>query len=296
LLVALSLALIASLLMLAVARSPVRAGVETGTCTLEVVDSVLLGGASAVVMPWEPFHLAGEGWLPNSVATLDTGGMFLVPDEDGFDLFVDGNGNTGEEMQSLFNYGTFELRASQAAPACTQEVTVTVLPIADVAPQQLHMTAIKWLYLSGITSGCDPDRFCPGGSVTRGQMATFLSRALDLPATSTDFFTDDESNKHEANINRLREADITAGCDTDRFCPDGLVTRAQMASFLARAFDLSATATDYFTDDETSQHEANINRLRAASITFGCDGENVFCPDGLVTRAQMASFLFRALN
>jgi hypothetical protein len=68
-----------------------------------------------------------------------------------------------------------------------------------------------------------------------------------------------------------------------------------MATFLTRALDLPATATDYFTDDETNIHEDRINRLRAAAITFGC-GPTTFCPDGIVTRGQMAAFLHRGLG
>jgi 2-keto-3-deoxy-6-phosphogluconate aldolase len=126
-------------------------------------------------------------------------------------------------------------------------------------------------------------------------MATFLVRALNLPNTGTDYFTDDEGSVHENNINRLRAAGITAGCGGTRFCPDGIVTRGQMATFLVRGFDLSNTSTDYFTDDEGSVHENNINRLRAAGITTGCGGTN-FCPNGLVTRGQMAAFISRAMN
>jgi hypothetical protein len=66
-------------------------------------------------------------------------------------------------------------------------------------------------------------------------MATFLARAFDLPGTGTDHFTDDEGNKHEANINRIAEAGITHGCGGTRFCPDGAVTRGQMAALLHRA-------------------------------------------------------------
>ena len=65
-------------------------------------------------------------------------------------------------------------------------------------------------------------------------MASFLSRALDLPATLSDSFGDDEASSHEAAINRLAAAGITSGCGPGRFCPDGIVTRGQMAAFLRR--------------------------------------------------------------
>lgn len=160
----------------------------------------------------------------------------------------------------------------------------------------VHEGGIEAIHETGITQGCNPpsnDRYCPDRTVTRGQMATFLVRALNLPATSTDYFTDDNGSVHENNINRLRAAGITAGCGGSRFCPDGLVTRGQMATFMVRAYDLPASGTNYFTDDAGLVHEPNINALRASGITAGCGGTN-YCPNGIVTRGQMAAFLYRA--
>ena len=154
---------------------------------------------------------------------------------------------------------------------------------------------IEWVYAEGITLGCSAERYCPEDPVTREQMAIFLDRALDLPPTTTDYFTDDEGRTGEASINRLRAAGITSGCTATTYCPTANVTREQMASFLARAFNLPSTTTDYFSDDESSSHEANINRNRAAGITTGCTA-TTYCPKGLVTRGQMAAFLHRALD
>jgi hypothetical protein len=153
---------------------------------------------------------------------------------------------------------------------------------------------ILWLTVEGITVGCGPSRFCPSGQVTRAQMATFLTRALDLPATSHDYFSDDNGSTHEDRINAVAAAGITVGCGERRFCPDGIVTRAQMASFLVRALDLPSTNVDHFTDDNGSTHEDRINALAASGITHGC-GTTTFCPNGGVTRGQMAAFLHRAL-
>jgi hypothetical protein len=156
-------------------------------------------------------------------------------------------------------------------------------------------TEVAWLREKEVTTGCQTFFYCPMQSVTRAQMASFLARALDLPATANDYFSDDEGLAAENDINRLAAAGITSGCAAGLYCPSGLVTREQMASFLARAFDLPATATDYFTDDETSTHEANINRLAASGITAGCSATK-YCPKANVSREQMAAFLYRALN
>ena len=71
-----------------------------------------------------------------------------------------------------------------------------------------------------------------------------------------------------------------------------------MASFLARALGLRAAISAGFVDvDARSVHAASIDALFAADITKGCSSEPLqFCPSGAVTRAQMASFLIRALN
>ncbi|HSK94554.1 MAG TPA: glycosyl hydrolase family 18 protein [Candidatus Angelobacter sp.] len=166
------------------------------------------------------------------------------------------------------------------------------LPFTDIRNSKFALD-IVWLAETGITSGCTETAFCPSGAVTRGQMASFLARFLKLPPTATDYFDDDKGNKHESNINRLAEAKITVGCGERRFCPDGLVARDQMASFLARALKLPPAPADYFTDDAGNRHEDAINRLAASKITSGC-GEKRYCPSGLVVREQMAAFLHRA--
>ena len=168
-------------------------------------------------------------------------------------------------------------------------------PFTDVGGSNAFGNDIFWLYNEGITAGCSAGKFCPRAGVTREQMASFLVRALDLPTTSTDFFTDDESSAHESDINRLAASGITGGCGPGRFCPRAAVTREQMASFLARAFHLPGSPTDHFNDDESSIHENDINRLAQSGITGGC-GTGRFCPRTAVSREQMAAFLHRALT
>jgi hypothetical protein len=174
-------------------------------------------------------------------------------------------------------------------------------PFTDIAGTPFE-DEIIWIWEEGITTGCTATKFCPRDPVTRGQMATFLARALDLPAASgVDHFDDDDGTSHEDNINRLFEAEITTGCGdpADRtFCPRQGVNRGMMATFLVRAFELDATSEDYFDDDNNVVHEPNINALFEAGITAGCGDpeDRTYCPKNIVNRQQMAAFIFRALN
>jgi hypothetical protein len=98
-----------------------------------------------------------------------------------------------------------------------------------------HHGAINRIAAAGITTGCKPTLYCPKDPVTRGQMATFLDRALGLAPTEVDFFSDDDGIRHEDAINRVAAAGITSGCGTERYCPKEVVKRGQMAALLHRA-------------------------------------------------------------
>ncbi len=123
--------------------------------------------------------------------------------------------------------------------------------------------------------------------------------AGELPPGGT--FVDDDASVHQGTIEAIAALGITRGCNppaNDRYCPEDLVTRGQMAAFLARALHLPAAAADAFSDDADSIFEDDINRLAAAGITRGCNPpvDDRYCPDDPVTRGQMAAFLARALD
>jgi hypothetical protein len=105
----------------------------------------------------------------------------------------------------------------------------------------------------------------------------------------------------ESFIETLSQHGVTTGCGSGDFCPEDLVTRAQMAVFLERGMHgatfipLPATGT-VFDDVAASDFAANfIEQLAADGITSGC-GDGNYCPGDSVTRAQMAVFLLRAMH
>ena len=108
----------------------------------------------------------------------------------------------------------------------------------DVDDDEWWMPYVERLADLQITVGCttNPLRFCPDQTVTRARMASFLVRAFRLQRAPSAGFTDTRGSVHEANIDALFAAGITAGCKTKplRYCPDSPVSRAQMASLLNR--------------------------------------------------------------
>jgi hypothetical protein len=168
----------------------------------------------------------------------------------------------------------------------------------------VHVNGIETMAAAGITKGCNPpfnDRYCPERILTRGEAATLLARALSLPGSSTDHFTDDNGHVLEGGINQLAQAGITRGCNppaNDRFCPNRALTRAEFATFIARALGLPPGSRDYFSDDNGHVLEGAINSLAEAGITAGCNppANTQFCPSRPNTRAEAATFLARALG
>jgi hypothetical protein len=111
--------------------------------------------------------------------------------------------------------------------------------IADFAPAT--RTAINQLAVLGITQGTSPTTFDPDGSVTRWQMALFLTRVavlvgIPLSAVPPGVFADVAGFPPETQmaINQLAAAGIARGTSATTFDPDADVLRWQMALFLAR--------------------------------------------------------------
>ncbi len=172
------------------------------------------------------------------------------------------------------------------------------LPFSDVSITSTHGANICRLVELDVTGGTTATTYSPSRRVTRAQMATFLTRALDLPASSAQQFPDvDPASVHAANILSIRDAGITQGRADGTYDPGGDLTRAEMATFLARAAELAPVPSGSgFNDvDPTNVHTPAIYAVRDAEITTGRTS-TTYDPTGLVRRDQMASFLIRLID
>jgi S-layer homology domain len=141
-------------------------------------------------------------------------------------------------------------------------------------------------------------------TVTRAQMAVFLLRAREdeqyvpAPCTAAPFADVPCTNPFAPWIAELARRHITAGCGGGNYCPDGSVTREQMAVFLLRArespaFEPAGCTAATFTDVPCSSGFAGwIYELVIRGVTAGC-APGRYCPSDPVTRAQMAVLLVR---
>ena len=204
------------------------------------------------------------------------------------------------------------LTGAGAAPAAAAPSTSSACPagqvpssgFSDVPPGSVDIDCLVWW---GVTTGSSSTTYGGAGTVSRGQMASFLARTVaraggvlpDVPPWE-DRFWDDTGTLHEPSTNSLAALNIVAGSGNGQFRPGDAVRRDQMASFLVRtaehllARQLPSTP-GAFPDDDGNVHEAAIDKVAAAGITTG-KSDGSYDPSGLVTRVQMASFLVRTID
>jgi len=252
------------------------------------------------------------------------GWTFTITDADGTVLLdTNGQGSNG----SVTWDGTFEGAAEavgtytanlaatpQSGAAAPRPATFTFHlgtynpPFSD-DDESVFEPDIITIYDAGITKGCGPNRYCPTATVTRGEMALFLSRLWSLstfvPPVGTDAgFTDvsELSPDMQRAINQIAELGITDGVAPDRYGPEQPVTRWQMALFLTRlwsdaglALPVARTATFLDITSLPPDVQLAINELASLGITSGT-GPGIYDPSGLVTRGQMAAFIARMMS
>lgn len=166
-----------------------------------------------------------------------------------------------------------------------------------------------------VTVGCGVNAqgqplYCPNDSVTREQMAAFITRALgefSPPTPPSQHFNDvPPANIFYNFIDRMAVLNITLGCDSaPNYCPTLVVAHEQMATFIVRAlhppgpYNPPTPPSQRFTDVAPANvFYAFIDEYAARGIWRGCDDVPgaYFCPSGAVTRAQMAHILVQAFG
>lgn len=153
-------------------------------------------------------------------------------------------------------------------------------------------------YIAGRTA----DKAAPMANITRGEVAMIIYRLLSDEAklqfeTSACSFKDVAPDAwNRTAIATLANAGILTGYDNGKFGPNDHITRAQLATILARFCDAkAATGGDQFTDIANHWARQYINTAAAAGLVQGY-GNGVFGPDNKITRAETVVMINRILG
>ena len=177
-------------------------------------------------------------------------------------------------------------------------VRVSELPFTDVAVTDYYYDAVLWAAENGITGGVDDTHFAPDASCTRAQMVTFLWRAAGSPKVSgSNPFSDVSADAYyyDAVLWAVKNG-ITSGTSATTFAPDAAVTRGQTVTFLYRAAGSPAASGSGFSDVSSDAYYADaVAWAVQQNITTGT-GNGQFSPNADCTRAQIVTFLYRAMG
>lgn len=121
--------------------------------------------------------------------------------------------------------------------AGSPEPKATTSAMTDLNPNAYYYKAVLWAIENGITDGMTETTFAPDATCTRGQSVTFLYRALGKKVESSASFTDVKSDAFYADaINWAVANNVTNGTSNTTFSPNADCTRAEIVTFLYRAY------------------------------------------------------------
>jgi hypothetical protein len=229
----------------------------------------------------------------------------------------------GHELGHAQGFGHHTPPALMAATLTLDNMGAVLKPVDKVCADFAYHTFLdvpysrwSWRYVEAIenariSTGCGSGNFCPTQQVDRAAMAVFLVRGehggtfVPPAATGTVFADVPASHPQAAYIEQVFRDGLTTGCATNprRYCPADIVSRAQMAAFLIRAIHGSTytpppASGTVFQDVPASYWAAPfIEQLFADGVTTGCaTNPPRYCPETLLTREEIATFLARAYS
>ncbi len=215
---------------------------------------------------------------------------FLITPDEGYaisDVRID-----GRSIGAVMRY-TFE----NVRSAHTIEASFTAAStFADVPAGSYYERAVIWAAANGITNGVGNGQFGVDAPCTRAQAVTLLWRAAGSPAPEISAipFTDVPvgSYYYDAVLWAV-ENGIAKGTSETTFGPDASCTRAQIVTFLYRAFGTPAGGDAAFADTTPNAYYAEAVRWAVATGVTTGTSNTTFSPNADCTRAQIVTFLWR---
>ncbi len=158
--------------------------------------------------------------------------------------------------------------------------------------------AIDWAIVNKITAGTSATTFSPNNTCTRGQVVTFLWRAMGSPEPtgSDNPFTDvRESDYFYEAVIWANEKGITNGTSETTFSPNAGCTRGHVVTFLWRAEGQPSCSTgnNPFTDVKSGAYYYDAVMWAVENEITNGTSKTTFSPDTTCTRSQIVTFIYR---
>lgn len=287
--------------------SQVHMGVvhHTAHASTAVANSYTREQAAGLVRSFHAYHTTSLGW--NDIgynALVDRFGRIYEGRKGGFDRGVIGAHAAGYNTGSfgVAVIGNFvQTQAPAAAIASLTDVIGVKAAIHGINPagwtDRMSGTAWRPTVIGHKDVG---QTACPG--LIHDLLPTIRSNARGYSAPTPAPVIDDRfpdvplGSPHRPAILSLADAGVTTGCRENAYCPSETLQRAQVSSFVARAFDVPPAPGVAFPDVSTSSvHAGSIKALTQRGWIAGYSNGR-FGPSDTLTRGQLATVLARSLE
>jgi peptidoglycan DL-endopeptidase CwlO len=224
----------------------------------------------------------------------------------GEDLFISATSSKGVRIDSINDPYYWQSRYAGARRVTAE--TASVAPSAAVQPAAGSFTDVPssyWAYEAitnlkkrGIISGGNSGEFMPDSILKRSEAAKMLTEAFKLTGKAAGDYQDvPKTHWAYSYISAATASNYFTGYAGNQFKPDAPITRAEISSLLSRVFNLQPAGQAVSFSDVPVTHWAyqDIQKLAANKITGGYS-DGTFQTNRVITRAEFATFLYRALE
>ena len=207
------------------------------------------------------------------------------------------NGFLGNEFTVVWGYENSSIQTYAQQIGQSFRVFGSKTPFVDVNSDRFFYEPVVWAVEQKITRGVDATHFAPNANCTRGQVVTFLWRAMGCPEPEgimTDFVDLNRNRYYFKAVLWAAEQGITLGVDAKHFAPEKTVTRGEFVTFLWRAMGQPTSVA------ENPFHDVSENRFYYQAVLWATETEVTngveegrFAPEQNCTRGQVVTFLYR---
>lgn len=192
---------------------------------------------------------------------------------------------------------------SAFATATTTATSADINPFSDIADDSWYKPGVLYCNSKGLMSGTSKTIFNPTGYMTRGMMAVVMYRAAGQQSMTdkeikNNGYTDVPSDAYyAAAVTWAKMNGVMSGYSDTKFGPNDNITREQIVTILYRYMAPAPVKADNFADEDKISPFAieAVDWARANNIVGG-KGGNMFDPQGLATRAEVATILYRFIE
>ncbi len=203
----------------------------------------------------------------------------------------------GKVSGKINHFTKFAVIADEKAASNTADTVSDMVVLKDIAGHWAEST-IRQMADRGVTKGYPDKSFQPDKNITRAEFAVFLVKAFNLEQKDGGIFKDTIDHWAKDDIITVAIDGIIGGYDAERFGPNDLITREQMAAMIVRAKKLTV-AEEILSFADTPDISAWAKAAVATATKNGLLSgypDNTVKPRGNATRAEAVTVIYNALK